>query len=580
MSTLTSFSVIPANVDIYLDIQTVFNRIGCDMIMFVSAVLAYWVLHRARTKAMPAKTFHKESPTLEKVTPKQVDHAVADIKLPAPASAIEAKSSPDKCHSARPQLDQKPSQIKCEPKQPKQSPPHQEPFSVTKHLTLMQKYAAVGNIKETLHNFRMIQFSGENLTSTMYNTVLRAWIKCGNVWAAENLMEEIKQAGLADESTFVILMKALVRVSDLGKAYALLRSMRDAGVSPGIAIFNELLRGLARGGHFDDGLPLLKEMEAAGAQPTSFTFSIITKLVNSGRHIYQRWEDVRGSLAKYEQSLEIAPSRFPCLASVISRVAGASSCVHTVEMKGSWARIKALRKTLKQHGFMDKAESDGWPLDGHWETFDGHSIVIEGKIVRQSRECAYRLSFTSADRRECMLRFRGKSTRGHMTTPYVSGATKALRWDNGDIWHSFDGRNMTMVTSDTPSMASFDGHSTFMSQSMTKISRDKAQDVTYRDHACAVLKCVCKQGLYLPMTLEDNVMEYLGNDLYYFQVHFMSKTTHADIFFDMSRRHPRVGFRHCWAKPGNGSCGQKTLVNGDETDEACFNRHIGAVCIG
>lgn len=579
MSNVASSSSISVNVDF----EVVFHRIGSDFVLFAAAVLAYWVLRLVKYKGKAVKSPCEEafSESEQESYTKDVDatfhipvqlapKVILNPKVPAIESKqFQNKHQPDVQHPEH----------QPEVYQPEVHQPKQQPFDVPTHLALMQKHAAAKDIKGTLDEFHLIQRSGESLTSPMYNTVMRAWIKCGNVWAAENWMDKIKEGGMADENSFVILMKALVMVRDLDKASALLDDMREVGLPPSSAIFDELLIGLARGGLFNDGISLLQGIDVASVQPTSFTLHMIAELVNNARKINHSCSSMRQIVLKFDllpnlakstnQKLQHDTSQLPLLAVVaLQKDASASvvPCVHDVEIKGSLSRMKAVRKTLKQHGFLDKSETDSWPLDGHWQTTHGLVVVIERKIVRWSQQRASRLCFTSSDRRECALVVYGESTRGHLAQPIASGAPRALKWDNGDVWHSYGGRVICQTT--------------LFSQSMTKILRDRLQDRAYRERTAAVLKCVSRQGLHMLSTiLESTLLQYLGNDLYFLRVHFESSTIRADVFNTISCRHPRVGFRHCWVKPSTGPLGQQTIVNGDLTDEASFNRHINAVSI-
>jgi hypothetical protein len=270
------------------------------------------------------------------------------------------------------------------------------------------------------------------------------------------------------------------------------------------------------------------------------------------------------------------PVAVPRIAAVIWKASdeSVSLCQHEVQVTGSFESIKAVRRTLKQHGFLDKDNDDAWPLNGHWETDHGLTVMIEGKLVRWSRQRASRLSFAAPDRRSCLLHLYGSPARGQLVTPGLSpGATKSLRWDNGDTWHSFDGRII--------------GQAALYSQTMTKVMRDDMQDQAYRARSDAVLRCVSKSSLSLPPNIEESVMQFLGRNLHYVRICFESKWNprgmdsndpDADPFDIISRRNPRVAFRHCWAEPGRGCCGQRSLVNGDEVDEEIFNRHVKIVC--
>jgi len=280
-------------------------------------------------------------------------------------------------------------------------------------------------------------------------------------------------------------------------------------------------------------------------------------------------------------------------------------------------QIKAARRTLKQLGFLNKAENGGSPLDGHWETDRGFTVVIEGKIVRWSERDASKLRYTRGDRRACMLTLYGSASHGQLVRlSDAPDSLEVLRWDNGDVWYPCDSRAV--------------GQRVLFSQTLTKTLRDRMQDEMYRARAGAVLKCVSKQTLHMPSVVEDAITQFLGNDLYCISVCFESRWNPSrvdedgqpllkasedfpfdedepsvfeasldicadggelpvlasslpsagadqDICCSISRRHPRIGLRHCWADCADDSCGQRTWVNGEELDDYCFCRHIGAV---
>merc|ERR1719329_1146773 len=135
---------------------------------------------------------------------------------------------------------------------------------------------------------------------------------------------------------------------------------------------------------------------------------------------------------------------------------------------------------MKQHGFLDKMEADSSPLDGHWETDNGLTVVIEGKLLRWSGKRASRLRFTDNDRTACETRLYGEKACGHLVLPALDPtATKTLSWDNGDVWHSYDGR---VIEQDT-----------LFLQQMTKTLQDECQDEKQRECATAALQAVSRQ---------------------------------------------------------------------------------------
>jgi hypothetical protein len=343
-------------------------------------------------------------------------------------------------------------------------------------------------------------------------------------------------------------------------------------------------------------------MHDEGIKPNIFTLDAVVKMLNSARNLEHKYDSVLQIVRKYEidpyvhnqcfklacaslhadrigvgdeSSISPLPLTLPRIAAVILHADYAmftQSCIHEVHVTGSLSRVKAARRSFKQFGFLDKDDDQTWPLNGHWETEHGLTVVIEGKMVRWSRQRASKLRFAGLDRSECILTVYGEAALGRLITPGSSpGAIKTLRWDNGDVWHSYDGRIV--------------GHAALFAQTMTKTLRDYTQDEAYRAKYSAIITMVSKQGLKVPATVMDHVLLFLGHDLYYVRVRFESKWSPDADFYDVdedimdtiSRRHPRVGLRHCWADQSISWCGQRTLVHGENVEEESFNRHISAV---
>lgn len=396
MSSVTSSSLMSVNVDF----EAVFRCVGNDILIFITAMIGFLVLHRVRIKASAVRCACEESLASDaKCVSESIAHE-SDALSSSPVSAPE-----NQC-----QIDRHPETL--------QSKTH---FDVNEKIVLMQQYASAGNMKETLRSFREIERSGESLTSAMYNTVMRAWINCGNIFAAESWMEQIKDAKMTDEMSFISLMRALVKVRDYEKAHNLFRQMQDDGMPPSSAVFDELLRGFANEGLLDEGMSLLKEGDAAGVQPTSLTMETISRLLSSARNLGPRFKSLVQICDEYgvvpksiDRSSCADPPPIPRLARVICEASAVApkAYLHNVEVKGSFAGIKALRRTLKQLGLLDRPESAGQCFDGHWVTDHGMTVIIEGKIVRWSHQRASRLRFTSTDRLACTLNVYGELAEG------------------------------------------------------------------------------------------------------------------------------------------------------------------------
>lgn len=568
-------------------------NVGKDVKLFFFAVGAVWAARRYRSKQPQS---HKGPDSAPSVCPAATKNAVAVVR----PSAIDRDESND--------------------------------------LKFIYKCAWERNIGGALSTFRSMKDSGCCLSPFLFNTMLQAFVNCGNIQAAEDWMDEIKEAGKADETSFNIFIKALVTARTLDKANdVLMKDMRRAGVPPNVTVFSEVLGGLVRESHCTQGFTLFNQMDILGLKPTSTICNSMTKLINASRNISQgiesfdrifskctfdashrsHTEGVRSCISP--DTLLALPVPSPVLATVISQSkhTARASCAHEIHLSGNWRQMKAARRTLKQLGFLDKAEKCGSPLDGHWETDQGFTVVIEGKMVRWSERDASRLRFTTNDRRACVITLYGAASHGQLAhLADAPDGLEVLRWDNGDVWYQCDGRAV--------------GQRVLFSQTMTRTLRDTMQDEMYCARASAVLKRVSTQTLHMPSVVEDAILQFLGNDLYYISVCFESRWNPSrsdedgqlppkaidDLIFDedepsmleasqnscvaggelpflaatlpsvaadqdvcssISRRHPHIGLRHCWADLSDNSCGQRTWVNGEELDEHCFCRHIGAV---
>lgn len=247
-----------------------------------------------------------------------------------------------------------------------------------------------------------------------------------------------------------------------------------------------------------------------------------------------------------------------CLAAVIEQSANQPHyCANEVTVSGSISDVKAVCRAFRKHGFLKTCDNGTFPLNGHWETDHGMTVAIDGKIVRWSHKRASKLKFLSASKNKCMLSVYGEPAVGQLVTPVVPGATKALRWDNGDVWHSFEGCRIA--------------HSTIFHQGMTKVTRDDSQDNALRRAAAARLQLVSKSCLNLPANCMDHIMECVGSGEHHVKINFDSKSgppwrgrPEEDILASISHHHPRVRFQHCWAQKSFDVFGQRTVVRGED----------------
>jgi len=182
------------------------SHIGSDLVLYLFAALAYGVLalsrQRFNSKSMPGKISSKDLCSDLDLDREPCFQHVGDWSAHEESELIVIEQPKE----GKVDVLELPSHDEGEPVIVEE--PKELQFDVSVHVALMQKYALERSISGTMRTFRTIQRSGVPLNSLMYNTVLRAWINCGNVQAAEDWMEEMLDAGMADERSFNILIKA------------------------------------------------------------------------------------------------------------------------------------------------------------------------------------------------------------------------------------------------------------------------------------------------------------------------------------------------------------------------------------
>merc|ERR1719265_226018 len=151
---------------------------------------------------------------------------------------------------------------------------------------MIRNAASKGNIEKAFDMFGVLERSGADLTSSLYNSLLDACVECGEYRRAEDLMQEMAAKGTADAVSYNTLIKAYLRHDNFHRAWSFMDEMRKAGHVPNQVTYNELINALVHG-ESDQRIQfwdVVEQMKANGVQPNKVTCSILLKNLKAKSH--------------------------------------------------------------------------------------------------------------------------------------------------------------------------------------------------------------------------------------------------------------------------------------------------------
>lgn len=149
---------------------------------------------------------------------------------------------------------------------------------VAKHIVMIRKFASAKNLKSAEAVFETLKDAGAVLDGLIYKTMIDACVACKNLTAADRWMDQARQAGMIDAACFNTIMKAHLANNDFEKVRSILREMKDAGIQPKPATFNEIMSSVVKcGGKRDTIWAVVDEMREAGLAPNQVTCSVLLK---------------------------------------------------------------------------------------------------------------------------------------------------------------------------------------------------------------------------------------------------------------------------------------------------------------
>lgn len=144
-----------------------------------------------------------------------------------------------------------------------------------------------------------IRASGSVLQLTLFNALLDAWSRVGDMGRAEELWGLAGELGVEpDLISFSSLVKGYCVTGDLERALAIFGQLRRRGLRPDAILFHSILDGCANRQMEELAEQIYNDMIRDGHKPTNITLSILVKLYG------------RTSLERAREAFDDLPARF------------------------------------------------------------------------------------------------------------------------------------------------------------------------------------------------------------------------------------------------------------------------------
>merc|ERR1719158_2192115 len=124
---------------------------------------------------------------------------------------------------------------------------------------------------------------------------------------APTLLEDMKAANVQpDIATYSALIKGYCNSGGLDRALKMFRELRVAGnCSPDEAMYNCLLGSCAKESRPDEALEILADMRKSRIMPSSFTLSMIVKLMSRTARLDQAFAVLKETAKEYNVKINI-----------------------------------------------------------------------------------------------------------------------------------------------------------------------------------------------------------------------------------------------------------------------------------
>merc|ERR1719265_3110633 len=155
------------------------------------------------------------------------------------------------------------------------------PSDLSKYMAMIRACGKDGDLTGALALFQKLRSNGVQLNTLVCNCVLDACVQCGKVDAAMAHFQEMRSLEMVDVVSYNTLLKAFLKAGQIQKARTLLSEMSAGGVTPNKVTYNEMLNALVNIKDRRGMWQLISDMAAKGMYPNSVTCSIILKSLSA-----------------------------------------------------------------------------------------------------------------------------------------------------------------------------------------------------------------------------------------------------------------------------------------------------------
>mmetsp|Transcript_66780 Transcript_66780/g.159765 ORF Transcript_66780/g.159765 Transcript_66780/m.159765 type:complete len:1049 (-) Transcript_66780:193-3339(-) len=134
-----------------------------------------------------------------------------------------------------------------------------------------------------------------------FNAMIDACARNSNMEAVPGLLSDMKARGLAPNViTYSTMLKGCCMCGDLRGAFGVLDDMKSSTrLRPDEIMYNTLLDGCAQSGLVAEGERVLEQMQAEGVSPSSYTLTVIAKLMGNARRVDRAFVLIQELTTKY-----------------------------------------------------------------------------------------------------------------------------------------------------------------------------------------------------------------------------------------------------------------------------------------